>query len=284
MRMPKRGLWALAFLVLLPGAWAAPPTDEELEAADRKELVTPAPPDFKPEAQERKLKLTLIARDSKIKKGENFWYRLEVQNVGQKPIPFVARWSYFKIGYGEADKYRFLVTPPGGSEEEQPISFMLTMGRTFRDPIVSGGEKMSEEERAAAARKIEDELPRKEALGFGLKVNLAPGETLRTRSWKHLDQLFAFERLRRGEDAFPKTPGDFRELSFNSFKFNEVGVCRLRVVFDEASWLSPPDEEEIQEGIALGLSREWQMRSYQEHLDTALGPFESNAVEVEVVP
>ena len=123
MRMPKRGLWALALLFLLPGAWAAPPTDEELEAEDRKELVTPAPPDFKPEDQGKKLKLTLIPRDAEIHRGEAFWFRLEVQNIGRTPVPLNAEWSFFKIGYGEALEYRFLVTPPKGVEREEPVNF-----------------------------------------------------------------------------------------------------------------------------------------------------------------
>mgnify|MGYP001615354721 CR=1 FL=1 len=284
MRMPKRGLWALALLFLLPGAWAAPPTDEELEAEDRKELVTPAPPDFKPEGEERKLKLTLIARDSKIRKGENFWYRLEVQNVGPRAIPFKAKWSFFKVGYGEALNYRFLVTPPGGVELDPPIRFMLSMGRAYLDPFVPGGAKMSVAERAEAARKIADDIPRKEARGFGLLVNLSSGETLRTRSWEYLDQGRAYRRLRQGEDPFPATPGEFRELALASFKFDKVGTYRIRVEFAADPWLVAPDEEEIQEGIEFGLTREWQMEQYEERVQRSLGRFQSNIVEVEVVP
>lgn len=284
MRMPKRGLWALALLILLPGAWAAPPTDEELEAEDRKELVTPAPPDFKPEDQGKKLKLTLIPRDAEIHRGEAFWFRLEVQNIGRTPVPLNAEWSFFKIGYGEALEYRFLVTPPKGVEREEPVNFFPTMGYRYFSPIVPGGDKMSPEERAEASRRIEAEMPYKRARGFGLRMHLAPGETLRTRPWKHLELIQAYKRLRQGEDPFPPVPGEFREVDFHSMEFDKVGTYRIRIVFTADPWLKAPDGEEIEEGIRLGLSREWQMEQYKARLRESLGRFESNVVEVEVVP
>jgi hypothetical protein len=185
----------------------------------------------------------------------------------------MANWSFFKVGYGEAMNYRFLVTPPGGAEQDPPIRFMLAMGRTYLDPIVSGGEKMTVAEREEAARKIADEIPRKEARGFGLRVNLAPGETLRTRSWKYLAQGAANRRLRQGEDPFPLIPGEFRELAHSSFKFETVGIYRIRLEFTADPWL-----------VAPGLSRECQMQQHEERLQRTLGRFQSNIVEVEVVP
>ncbi|MEK9144178.1 MAG: hypothetical protein AAB339_01055, partial [Elusimicrobiota bacterium] len=55
---------------------------------DRKELVRPAPPGFKPEAVDRKVKLTLIPRETSIRTGEEFWYALELQNLGREPMDY----------------------------------------------------------------------------------------------------------------------------------------------------------------------------------------------------
>ena len=76
--------------LILDSAAACPngkrrPYEEAQRAKDRAELVRPTPPGFKPRLAS--VKITMIARDSKVKVGGSFWYRIELQNVGRNPSP-----------------------------------------------------------------------------------------------------------------------------------------------------------------------------------------------------
>ena len=72
--------------------------EAQVRAEERKELVRPAPKDFKPAPAARKLKMTLVARDKRIRVGQTFWYRLEIQNVGRRELTIHEFLSFLKSG------------------------------------------------------------------------------------------------------------------------------------------------------------------------------------------
>ena len=255
-----------------------------IEKEDRGELVTPAPKEFAPESVDRNLALDLTIRDARIPNGGAVWYRLKAQNVGRLSILFNQDKSFFKDGNEEESRYRFLVTPPGGTEEEVVTdSFPAYFHGIPFNPKVPQGDKLTKQELLNAEEKIKADMPYKYARGFSLKLSLAPGETLRTRSWANLHEG-QYDRLRQGLDPYPVVPGEYRELSLMDFKFDKPGIYRIRVRFRANPSLRPPDEEEIQEGIKLGLEREWQLNDHQRIVNKYPRDCESNVVEVEVLP
>jgi hypothetical protein len=87
----RTGFWlGLLLLPLLSScrndeAPAAPLTAEQ---KDRKDLLRQPKQEWKPGSASRKLNVLLLTDKAKIRKGEAFRYRLEMQNVGREPLPF----------------------------------------------------------------------------------------------------------------------------------------------------------------------------------------------------
>lgn len=251
--------------------------------AERRELVRPAPRGFKPEPTARKLKLTLVARDKTIRVSDNFWYRLEIQNVGREPVGFLEEPSFLKNGWNYDDgKWDFYALRPDG-EKEQMVPGRLIDEMTRRErpnpPIdVPGGEKMSDLElkewvwRDGLRRRAERDL----------EVVLAPGETLVSRPWRWVEPQEQHELLAKGEkNLWPKPSGEFRELRTASY-MRPPGRHKIWVTYDDPPRSS--DEDEIKELEKLGISREKTLEHYREINAKKLGRLESNGVIVEVVP
>lgn len=146
---------------------AAPVTAEQ---QDRKDLLRQPKQAWKPEDAPRKLNILLLTDKAKIRKGEPFRYRLEMQNVGREPLLFKeAAPSFTKDGsLCGSNGFKFYAAPPGGKERLLPCSVQLS---------------------TASAAPPES----------GLELTLLPGEYLLTRGpgraagFRDLRAAFAFE-------------------------------------------------------------------------------------------
>jgi hypothetical protein len=148
------------------------------EQKDRKDLLRQPKQDWKPGNAARKLSVLLLTDKAKIRKGEAFHYRLEIQNVGREPLSFKeAAPSFTKDGsLCGSNGYTFYATPPEGKEQTLPC---LPKG--------------TEEAQASTAPAREPES--------GLDMTLAPGDYLLTRGsgpanrFRDLQTSFRFEAL-----------------------------------------------------------------------------------------
>lgn len=100
----------------------APPVALTPQQEDRKELLRQPREDWTPGAAGRKLNLLLLAERSKIRKGEPFGYRLEMQNAGREPLPVKEDApSFIKDGsLCGSNAFRLYATPPKGKERVLP--------------------------------------------------------------------------------------------------------------------------------------------------------------------
>ncbi|MFA6317914.1 MAG: hypothetical protein WC943_10885, partial [Elusimicrobiota bacterium] len=226
------------------------------EAEDRAELVRPAPKDFKPEGR-RKIRLVLIPKQRRLKTGENFWYRLELQNVGKEPILFDDRPSFWKIG-NRFMPCHFYITPPDGKEVRGNLveDFMDSREKTI---VLPDHLTTDEARRKYAAEIVKEEGNRRSRL-LHLHVNLQPGETLVTRAWRFGTFDEQYERTKAGEHPHPPISGDFRELALENLAFDQPGTYKVKATYEDP------------------------LRSYQdqEWASQSLGIAESNSVLVEV--
>lgn len=239
-----------------------------VKAADEAELVRPAPPGFKPEPFRRKVRLKLIPKKTVLKPGEVLWYRVELQNLGREAISFnPSGRSFWKAGNAEFDKWRFLITPPGGKEVDALIQYYL------QDGVGPGARG-----RMNAAQR-EDHAFRMLRLN-SLNVAVMPGETLVTKAWRLLSYTELNDQSYRDITPAP-VEGDFRELALEEFRFKAPGVYRVKVVF-----LDPPlyTERHFKEAAKSGSEGEATIRYYNRSNSRRLGTVESNTVRIEVKP
>lgn len=255
------------------------------EAEDRAELVRPAPKNFKSQAG-RKVQLTLISQKDMMRKGENFWYRLEMQNVGHEPITLDERPSFWKIGDAMVhNNYYFHITPPEGREQEV---YVLRYSGIHPAPIERDyPASMTKAESARAFERLLEQKDREASRRAHLRVTLQPGETLVSRPWRFGSGLDRMNKLEKNENPDPPVSGTFRELApamsgKDDFKFDKPGTYRIKIVWNDTLG-GPPTEKNIQEAIKIGLSRESMMKSYERFMKTHLGRIESNVVTLEVM-
>jgi hypothetical protein len=144
------------------------------EAADRKELVEPAPPSWRPRTTGTEVSLHLSLKSSRLHAGDAVSYRLEIQNTGAQDVGFYEAPSFIKSGfYASGNSYSALLTLPDGRELELPPPL----------PMFSLAP-------STAASKESDEK---------LFLTLRPGETLATRpdetegSYRALRTSYEFE-------------------------------------------------------------------------------------------
>lgn len=109
------------FLLLLPFLACrreAPPAALTPGQEDRKELLRQPREDWTPGAAGGKLSILLLAERSKIRKGEPFGYRLEMQNAGREPLPVKEDApSFVKDGsLCGSNAFQLYATPPKGKE------------------------------------------------------------------------------------------------------------------------------------------------------------------------
>ena len=254
------------------------------EAEDRAELVHPAPPNFKTQAG-RKVQLTLISRKAMMRKGETFWYRMEMRNVGQEPIALDDRPSFWKIGDAMlANRYRFFITPPEGREKEV---YVFRYPQIHPSPIeMDYPASMTKAESDRAFERLLEEKENEVSRRVHLRVTLQPGETLVSRPWRFGTGIDRLNKMEKNENPDPPVSGAFRELApamsgKDEFKFDKPGTYRIKLVLNDTA--RRPTEEDIQRRIKIGLSREYTMKDYEEKVAIHLGRIESNVVTLEVM-
>jgi hypothetical protein len=246
--------------------WALEQADDmerqgEQGVLDRKELVTPAPPGFKPEAALRKIRLTLTLEKSMIRRGDAPRFRLEMTNVGSESIRYgEIHGSFFKFGVLSMSRdMQFILIPPGGKEIQL---YTGALGSGTAQEVFFPAD-WSEEKKARAAKEMNSRSKAEESLS----VELVPGETLRTRG---------------------DVTGDLFRTLAAQMDFSAVGTYRIRVKFDDR--LSPLTEGYIEKILALskkrgsGTSRAEIVKDHERWAANALGPVESDEVRFEVVP
>lgn len=174
--------WLCLLLLPLLGACrndqAPAPVPLTTEQKDRAELLRQPKSGWKPENAPRKLSILLLSDKAKIRKGEAFRYRLELQNVGLEPLSFKeASPSFIKEGsLCDSNGFKFSATVPGGKEKVLPC---IPKGAT-----------------AVQASTAPVQAPEP-----GLELTVAPGEYLLTRGsgtagrFRELQTTFRFETL-----------------------------------------------------------------------------------------
>lgn len=246
--------------------------DAAVQAADQKEMVRPAPADFRPEPG-RKLRLVLIPKSTVLKKGEAFWYRAELQNLGDETISFRQGASFWKEGNEITDKYKFRIRRPDGEERAE-------LFRVFYEFHTIGGG--AREQMNAAQRK---EHAFRVARRRGLRVDLRPGETLVSRPWRLPTTQELRDRFYRDIEPAP-VAGEFRELALMPGRaLKQPGKYQLRLIFQDYT-PKAPTERDIQKRVDRGETRDEaerrENRYYQRALERSLGRVESNTIEIEV--
>jgi len=159
-------------------------TDREIAEGkkDRAKLVTPAPKDFKPQAQGRKIRMTLTLRKAETVVSGKLFYRLDVQNIGSESVP----WSeeFFKNGWkAPGMQWSRLLTEPSGKVIKIRPRYRGHYGRLLK------------------------EIPRE------LFIKVHPGETVSTAGWTLSDDdaAAAEEGFRELDTRYEfETPGRYR--------------------------------------------------------------------------
>lgn len=216
---------------------------------DHKELVTPAPPGFKPEAAKRKIRLTLTLEKAMLRKRESPRFLLEMTNIGSEPIHYLETGrSFFKSGVlSQSNDIQFILIPPSGKEVE--LDTGLPTGSIPATEI----DFPSDWSRQRKERAVSEMNSRAKA-AHGLSIVLKPGETLRTRGDTPTDQ---FRTLRAQTD------------------FGSQGPYRIRAEFNSNYLLKR---------IMPWMSRASKNAALKLREDDSMGRIESNEIQFEVLP
>lgn len=286
--------------------------DWEIEREDRKELVWPAPKGYSPKVAARKLEMRLIPRSGTLRAGDSFWYRIEIQNVGDRPAGI--RTAAFLKGDGDADwtPFQFIITGPDGKSEEVLLGSKaryLKRGRSDPELHMTEWEEknmvkledfdcgalgdayaahiiktpdwshLSKSQKDQAFREWSYRKERK----HDLVVTLLPGETLVSRPWQYHACREDEAKRRFGGDDFPPPSGKFRELK-TPYPFGKPGIYRLKVIFRGDAPDPPPSEAQIQIYLKRGATREKVAESHDRMQTFNPGILESGEVTVERLP
>jgi hypothetical protein len=119
---------------------------EKLEEHHRRTMVTPAPPDFKPEPVVRKARLRLVLEKRKINAGAHPRFRLELTNVGREPIDYQEYSPSIFVKNGrmiDSPTIRFFLTDTRKNRKElMPVVFRSSgprpAGETFTVKLMPG--------------------------------------------------------------------------------------------------------------------------------------------------
>jgi len=258
--------------------------NRDVELADRKELVRPAPKGFKRGKKPRQVTLTLIPREKAIKVGQSFWYRLELQNTGHERLEIQETPSFLKDGASySAQKWEFYATGPDGERKEMiPGTLADELLGSMRE-TASAGTPVPSTITALRREELDIQETARRKASSRLRVNLFPGETLLSRPWRWLTQLQYVTRKSRGESIiWPKPDEPFREL-WTVYWFKTPGRYAIEAEYvDEPP--PPLSEEYLRRMENLGVAKERMQRLRREDQAAALGRIRSNRVEVEVLP
>lgn len=259
-------------------------TDAYMEARseEHKELVTPAPRGYRPKARGRKLSIRLVARDTKIKAGDKFWYRLELLNEGSLPLRVSEFDSFLKRGdRSDFRKWEFTALTPAGEKRRMEIGCQEAV---FENPAnkkkvvsIPGSDKMTDAEIARFIR--ENEAWRQE--DRALHVTLKPGEKLTSRPWKRTrDEVELKPSLVKQEKSAPPKFDGFREY-WTCFEFDLPGRYEITVTFNDPV-RPPPEEARLARMEAEGVPRDWVLSNYRKESSDRLGRITSNTVLLDI--
>lgn len=259
------------------------PLEEEQRARDKKELWRPAPPGFKPEDADYKLKLTLRLRDKVVRmapagRPQSLWYLLEFQNVGRRPIEFHESSSTLIKSQHDAAP-RLLLTDPDGRTRwvhfASRRSFPDFGGVEIKDPEflrLDGGRKREHVRRESKRRELE----------WGLSLRLEPGESVVTRPGRWCEPYDEFKRYEKGMVPCPRPPGAYREFFQRSREllFEKPGAHRLKVVvaFRAGNTTFPGG---VRTWMTQSIGLNWKPEKREISEDVLV---ESNSLEFEVAP
>lgn len=226
---------------------------DEMAEIDRRTMVSPAPPDFRPEPVARKIRLKLVLEKSKIRAGESPRFRLELTNVGREPIIYQElEATIFKWGslWDSMRTISFLLVDPRGKELDllPPLPTGRAEPTRYHDATPESEEKMRRNNALYAA-------------SSKFKVKVLPGETLRS--------------LGDGDSA--QEP--FRTLRVQE-GFEKPGKYTLRVVLDDRP--APMNDIYIKALLKIRTMAEIQS-SFDQRLKEALGPVSTDNLPLEVV-
>lgn len=145
----------------------APALDPGLaeDARDRRLMVRPAPPGFKPKAQGQELEVRLVPEASQIKLGMPLRIRLEVQNVGTEMWWYTGSNSLLKSRASHDNDWRHWRFSATGADGKR-----LDLNGALGAPSFVEAQIM---EPAAAQRLLE-----RVRASRHLRIELAPGETI----------------------------------------------------------------------------------------------------------
>lgn len=225
----------------------------ELAEENRRTMVSPAPPDFRPEPVARKIRLKLILEKSKIRAGEFPRFRLELTNVGREPIVYKElQASIFASGsiFHSMRTISFLLVDRHGKELDLMPGLGMNRTPSIR-PTVGPPENETQFRRQTALYQASSRF----------RVKLLPGETLRSL----------------GEGDSPREP--FRTLYVHG-GFKKPGKYTLRVVLDDRP--KPMSDRVIKILLRTQTMAEIQ-RDNDLELKEALGPVSTDLLPLEVV-
>lgn len=221
--------------------------DIRLAEWNRRMMIIPAPPDFKPAAAARKIELRLVLEKTKLRVGESPRFRLELINVGRDPIDYIEyESSVFRWGgiLHSIKTIRFIMT------DEKGQSRMLW-------PVLGG--RVEPIKQLSGPLSLAAEAESKASTTFRVKILL--GETLRS--------------LGDGDSAAEP----YRTMLLRD-EFKTAGRKRIHVELDDRP-------EPLDAGYLELASKyrpiDQIRRNHAERLAVALGPVTSNVVELEVV-
>lgn len=219
----------------------------KLAEENRRTMVSPPASDFKPEAVDRKVRLKLILEKSKIRKGERPRFRLEMTNVGMKPL------EYFEPSSS-------IFVKDGGLLNSSTIDFYLIDERNARMQLLPPPFGSKPRTQAGTRKTIsKSEFKGINAEGQAhatFEVLLLPGETLHSI----------------GDD--PSDAEIFKTLR-SEHEFDKPGVYRLEVTLDDRP--KPLTKHFIEWSSRRGRSLEQLKRSHAEETLHALGPVSAQA-------
>lgn len=229
--------------------------EDRLAAIHQRRMVAPASPDFKPEPVDRKIVLRLVLENGKIKAGGRPRVRLELTNVGRKPLDYSeTRSSFFVMDGGLLDSptIRFYVKGARSNWSQllpPTIAPPAAPGATLRRPSPPKGLTPAE---------LDQWFEDTNAMGqahASFKVKLLPGETLRSV----------------GDDA---RAGGFKTLRSED-SFRTPGLYRLKVELDDRP--APLTKEFIDYMLETGSTMEQIYAGHKEESRNALGPASAEA-------
>lgn len=225
------------------------------EAARRDKLVQDSKKSadywkgYKPKFKGQKVLLRLIPRDKVLRPGQEFWYRVELANVGSKPVEWSGyEGAFFKTGEQQGNVRFFIIDAAGRREELRGPEHL---GGSSLVPEVTLPADWSREQRTAYLTNITD--PRRSKLS----VELKPGETLVSRGGPDPSDEEFLALIEAGKDPDTAQRGAYRKLN-TRYAFERPGRYRIQVTIDNPA--PPPGDwsesyPKIREKWVLGVTK-----------------------------